>query len=729
MRIERDHASWEIHLQAETNYAHRYTEVSLEKLSNSESDRLVDGLLGVSDLPESVRHFVMERSEGNPLYAEEVVQHLVERGYLVKEDNTWQATMDFGEIGIPDTLQGLLLARIDQQEEDVRRTLQLASVIGRSFMYRLLEAISEAERELDNHLAQLQRADLVRENARLPELEYIFKHSLTQEAAYNSLLLERRKEFHRKVGETIERLFDEHAEELTGLLAHHWERAGHPDKAVQYLLRAGERARRLHAHLEALGYYNRAVGLMDDDSDSFLPTLNHRAHVLLELFRGKDAVADFETLQAIALKNNDRPSEVMTLLGLGRGNYILALDETDIDFAIRSKKFYESSYELAKEIGDKAGMIRALVPTTWFSDFWPENADQASENMKEAFKLSQELGDEDLILESKLAMTNTGTLYQREHLGEELRVELEARHDLPRLNILLFRLMFTHLGLGNFEKCVETCESGIEVAKTIGVPPVQYATIQALAYIRLGRFDDARRSLEEEVADEAHRFGKAFRDTGYGIYYLEILAYEKARETLESSIKQADLVGRAWLVNFGRFHLVRALEEGGVGSNSEIESILNYFDPSKFINALIFGKFAYSSGDYVQALEMANNLENYAKENGRHPELASALLLKAQSSLATEQFNEAVSAAEEGIELAMELEYLPILWRLRGTRAETLKRLGQEKESAEEFKRASEIIEELAGNISEEDLRNTFLSNPIVTSILAAAKTKSEEKI
>jgi len=727
-RIERDHASWDIHLLAETNYAHRYTKILLQKLSSSESTQLVDGLLGVTDLPESVRDFVMQRSEGNPLYVEEVVQHLVERGYLVKEDNTWRATTEIGDIGVPDTLQGLLLARIDQQEEDVRRTLQLASVIGKSFMYRLLEAISDSERELDDQLSQLQRADLVRENARLPELEYIFKHSLTQEAAYDSLLVERRKEFHRKVGEAIELLFHEHAEEFTGLLAHHWERAGHPDKAVQYLLRAGERARRLHAHLEALGYYNRALVLMDDDSDSYLPTLMHRAHVLLELFRGKEAVADFEKLQSIAHRNNDRQSELMTLLGLGRGNYILSLDETDIEFAQRSRNFYESAYELAKDIGDQAGMIKALVPTTWYKDFWPEYADQARQNAEKASNLSLELGNEDLIFDSKLALAHTGTLFERERLGAELIDQLEARKDYSRLNILLFRLMFTNLSLGNFTKAVQTCEAGIKIARKIGVPPVQYATIRALAYIQLGRFDDARHSLEEEVADEAHRFGKAFRDTGYGIYYFEMLSYKKARETLESSIKQADLVGRAWLVNYGRFYLARALVEGGVGSNSEIKNILRYFDSTVSPDdALIFGHLALSNDDLTQALEMANILVTHSKESGRRPDMASALLLKAQTLMAMEQVEEAVAAAEEGVQLAMEMDYLPVLWRLRGTKAEALKHLGRHKETANEFKGASDIIEELAGNISEEDLRTAFLSNPIVSSILAAGITKSEE--
>jgi len=722
MRIDRDHDSWGVKIKAETDFPHRTTEIHLHRLSTDDSSSLLEQLLGETILPEEIWRTIMERSEGNPFYLEEVIRHLMEQDLIVQDEQGWRATGALEEMSIPDTLQGVLLARIDRLQEDVRRTLQMASVIGQSFLYRILEKIAEAEMQLDTHLSQLQRVDLVREKARLPELEYIFKHALTQEAAYNSLLLERRKVFHLKVGEALEELFPDRVDEFAGLMAHHWERAGRPEKAVQYLLRAGERARRLHAHLEALGYYNRAVDLMHDDSDSYLPTLMHRAHVLLELFRGKEAVADFEKLQSNAHRNNDRQSELMTLLGLGRGNYILALDETDIEFAKKSRSFYESAYELAKEIGDPAGMIKALVPTTWYKDFWPEYADQARQNAEEALNLSLELGDEDLIFDSKLALAHTGTLFERERLGVELIDQLEARKDYSRLNILLFRLMFTNLSLGNFEQAIKSCEAGIEVARKIGVPPVQYATIRALAYIQLGRFDDARDSLEDEVADEAHRFGKAFRDTGYGIYYLEMLAYKKARETLESSIKQADLVGRAWLVNSGRFYLARALVEGGVGSDAEIDSTLKYFDPSASSDeALIFGHLALSNDDFTQALEMANTLKTYAEESGRRPDLASALLLKAQALMAMEEVEEAVAAAEEGVQLAMEMDYLPVLWRLRGTKAEALKRLGRQRETAHEFKGASAIIEELAGNISEEDLRTSFLSNPIVTSILAAA--------
>ncbi len=124
---------------------------------------------------------------------------------------------------------------------------------------------------------------------------------------------------------------------------------------------------------------------------------------------------------------------------------------------------------------------------------------------------------------------------------------------------------------------------------------------------------------------------------------------------------------------------------------------------------------------------MANKLVTHSEESGRRPDTASALLLKAQTLMAMEQIEEAVVAAEEGVQLAVEMDYLPVLWRLRGTKAEALKRLGRQKESANEFKGASDSIEELAGNISEEDLRSAFLSNTIVSSILAAAITKSEE--
>jgi len=267
-RVEREHGSWDLKLKASTDYAHRYTEIQLRPLSSEDSDALVGNLLTVADLPVNVHQLILDHSEGNPFYLEEIIRSLIEQGAIVQEGSTWRATAAITDVEIPETLQGVLLARIDRLQEDVRRTLQLASVIGKSFLYRLLEAIAAAEQQLDEHLSQLQRADLVREKARRPELEYIFKHSLTQEAAYGSLLVERRRDFHHRVGTALEQLFADRQAEFYGLLAHHFDAAGDTDKALEYLTKAGDRARLSEAYEEAIGHYRRVLDLVDAKGDA-----------------------------------------------------------------------------------------------------------------------------------------------------------------------------------------------------------------------------------------------------------------------------------------------------------------------------------------------------------------------------------------------------------------------------------------------------------------------------
>lgn len=266
-RLEREHPSWQIKIKAETEFAHRYSEIHLKPLSQPEQNQLVNNLLAVAELPEPTRQLILERTEGNPFYLEEIIRSLIDQGVIVRAGGNWRATREITQITLPDTLQGVLLARIDRLQEDVRRTLQLASVIGKSFLYRLLAAIAEAEQQLEGHLAQLQRVDLVREKTCLPELEYMFKHSLTQEAAYDSLLLEQRREFHQRVGKALEALFAERQDKYLGLLAHHFEMAGESEKAVDYLIQAGDQARLSDEHTEAVDYYVRAVNLLRESGD------------------------------------------------------------------------------------------------------------------------------------------------------------------------------------------------------------------------------------------------------------------------------------------------------------------------------------------------------------------------------------------------------------------------------------------------------------------------------
>jgi ABC-type oligopeptide transport system substrate-binding subunit len=290
-RPVKDHACWRFRERAAQTYTQRHTDLVLEPLSAAESQTLVANLLRIEDLPDALRERILRRAEGNPFYVEEVVRSLIDRGAIVQDQDTgrWTATREVAEIPIPDTLQGVLMARIDRLQEDTKRVLQMASVIGRIFLYRVLAEIAAEERRLDEHLLTLRYQEMIRERARIPELEYIFKHDLTREAAYNGLLKKQRRVFHRQVAEALERLFPERVEEQLGLLAHHWERARDAQKATQYLLRAGDQERGAYAHQEAIGYYERALSFLKDQGD-----YERAARTLMKLGLVHDTAFDFK---------------------------------------------------------------------------------------------------------------------------------------------------------------------------------------------------------------------------------------------------------------------------------------------------------------------------------------------------------------------------------------------------------------------------------------------------
>ena len=259
-RPDPEGASARIRKFASENPAHRFQEVILSQLSEENSAALVANLVGRLDLSVPLREQIMRKTEGNPFFIEEVIRSLVTDGILVRglRDFGWRLAERIDQVNLPDTIQGLLLARIDRLAEEVKQVLKLASVIGRSFFHRVLKAISEAQRSLDSSLADLEHGELIRLRQQLPEVEYIFKHALVQEAAYGSILAERRRGIHRRVAQAIEVLFEDRLEEFTSLLAYHYTRAEDWEKAQAYLFKAGDQAGRMAADVEALDHFRQA---------------------------------------------------------------------------------------------------------------------------------------------------------------------------------------------------------------------------------------------------------------------------------------------------------------------------------------------------------------------------------------------------------------------------------------------------------------------------------------
>jgi class 3 adenylate cyclase len=265
LRPERQSPGWQVKLKAETDYPHRYREINLRPLEEEETDRLVGALLEIADLPGDLRHLVLRKTEGNPYFVEEVVRSLIEQGVVSRTEDglRWTAAKRVQDISIPDTLQALLMARMDRLDREARETLQLASVIGRSFYHRVLKAISDSAIALDEHLSVLERVELVREASRDPELEYAFKHELTRDAAYNSILRRRRRELHEQVGRAMETLFADRLEENAHRLARHFAAAGDAKRALDYHIMAAEAAAAMSANADAAIHYDGAVEAAD----------------------------------------------------------------------------------------------------------------------------------------------------------------------------------------------------------------------------------------------------------------------------------------------------------------------------------------------------------------------------------------------------------------------------------------------------------------------------------
>jgi class 3 adenylate cyclase len=248
-RPERQAPSWKLKQFAETEFPHRYDEVLLQPLAKGDTDALIGALLNITDLPADLHDLIVRKTDGNPYFVEEVVRSLIEQGLVTQTDQglKWKTGTKVEDIPIPDTLQALLMARIDRLDEQTKSTLQAASVIGRAFYYRVLENISDSAIALGKQMLSLERAELLREAGRVPELEYMFKHDLARDAAYSSMLNRKRREFHKRVGEAMETLFADRLEEHAHRLAQHFAMAGDLSRAVRYFTMAGEVAESLHA--------------------------------------------------------------------------------------------------------------------------------------------------------------------------------------------------------------------------------------------------------------------------------------------------------------------------------------------------------------------------------------------------------------------------------------------------------------------------------------------------
>lgn len=332
-RPERTKPAWQIHEKVLRDYAHCATLITLTRLSAEDNDQLLAALVNVNQLPIETRRLILERTEGNPLYLEEVLRTLIDDRILIRDDGRWSAAgQDIRAIKVPDTLQGVMMARLDRLEEPARRLAQIATVVGRSFSWEVLAHLEPVDKgQLNAHLVQLQQHEIINETQRAPGLVYQFQHTMMHEVYYHSLPLRTRRSYHGQIAAYLEAhngdasLIAQHA-----FLGEDWLRA------LRYQALAGRQAQRLFAHHEAIDHFEKVLTCANH-----LPmdvTMAHRqtAHaalgeILTTLGRYEEAGPHLLAARAEAQIGGDRDGEVRAIRWLAhwcqlRGDFSTAAE-------------------------------------------------------------------------------------------------------------------------------------------------------------------------------------------------------------------------------------------------------------------------------------------------------------------------------------------------------------------------------------------------------------------
>jgi class 3 adenylate cyclase len=244
------------HTWGEKSY---YSQITLHPLSPAESGTLIASVLGVADIPHDLRELIGRKGEGNPFYLEEITKSFLEWGIIQRAGAGYRLSRAMTPSDVPETIQDVIVSRIDRLPEEHKQVIQAAAVIGRAFAARLLRRITDIQEQLDDCLSALKSLEFIYEKSVFPDLEFIFKHVLTQEAAYNSLLSHRRTRLHTAIGLVIEELHQERFAEHYEELAHHFTRGESWEKAFWYSLKSGDKARQAYANQEALAFYTQAI--------------------------------------------------------------------------------------------------------------------------------------------------------------------------------------------------------------------------------------------------------------------------------------------------------------------------------------------------------------------------------------------------------------------------------------------------------------------------------------
>jgi class 3 adenylate cyclase/tetratricopeptide (TPR) repeat protein len=684
-----------------TGYVHPFgertyhTRIALDTLSTADSVAIAKAVLATEHFPQELNTLIVRKAEGNPFFVEEIVKSLQEVGAIRQAGDHYVLAKPLDEIFVPDTIQDVIMARIDRLADAPKKTLQLASVIGREFTRRLVDRLGEIRERTEEFLRDLKAIELIYEKSLFPELAYMFKHALTHDVAYNSLLVQRRKELHGLVGLAIEELYTERLAEQYEVLGHHFSKAEEWAKALDYLLRAAEKATKAFAIREAIAMYDQALeaaARLGEAVDTRRLMGIHQAKMSLYLIMSdfERSRAEGERLLILARSARDRVNEGAALAGMG----FASLWAHDFEHAL---DYSRQAIEVASA-ADAKPVLAAGHYVTGFLYGTTGRLVESGQEFERALTVSREAGD---VLHESLSLcfigleTNWAGNYEEasRFLSDGLRIARENNLLVPLL-LGLFMHGVTLTGKGDYDAALATLEEGLALSAKVGDEVQRHRMLNCLGwlYIECGDLDRAI-DLSQEGAQGARKRGDpetiANPEINLGDIFLAKGDLTLAHEFLD-----------------GVHHLVR---------NPATSEWMKWRYSTHLFASL--GDLWLARGDYSKAREFADHCLDVATRTQSKKYVVKAWRLRGEIALARREWDEAEDALREALTIAQVIGNPTQLWKTHLTLGQLYIDRKKPELAQPAVYAAREIIDQIKESLRNPGLRASLENAPMIQRI------------
>jgi class 3 adenylate cyclase/tetratricopeptide (TPR) repeat protein len=749
-RPDRQLPSWTLKTQTEESFHHRYSEILIKPLSEEEGNALLNHLLSIADIPDALRERVIDRAAGNPFFIEEIVRTLVEDGILFSEQIEydgekqvyWRASTDAAKVQIPENLHTLLMARIDSLDDDLRQTLQLASVIGRTFSDQVLLVLAEEDHidpiEVGDHLNKLLRLEMLYEVSRQPEVEYGFRTPLIQEMAYGSILNKRRRLIHQRVGKTLQRLYPDQINDLAAQLGFHYSQADNHELSLKFYTIAGDNAFKLYANSLAITHFHAALTEARTNPVDHLEQIQYlynRIGRALELeSRFQEAMEIYSEELTLARELESHPLELKALVSLGN-IYTMASDIANPEMG---ETYANQALELAVELNDKEA--QAQISWILLNMFrFVGRYQEAKDSGERGLKLAEEIGSKEILayIYNDLPYAYFG-LFEIDKSVIVLNQAIELWRELdnqPMLADSLASASFPYAYLGMYDQAIAASDEAKEISESINNPwGIGYSRFYVGSVFEdRGLIDHAIRDYEitYSMGNKAgFIFGELWGKARLAHLYKELNVLDQAEHYLEQVTEFSEdnpglLNLYSSMITLNQVSLL--LAQGDIDKAYELYVGSDFEDA--LANSLVNGyvlvvsvEVMLAKGENETALQYCEKIIEKLTSSKNKSMLHQIYLLKGIAHLRMNEYELAGIALSDALQVAEDLGSLWRLWQILLAQAELEDKLKNPQKAASLRGEAVEHIEAICAEISQPEIRESFLNRPEVKALMSYKK-------